>query len=86
MIIERDKHLLKEKISEGLKKLINIYEIYKTPLEHYQRNFERVCRYTKREIITKIIDTDESNLKYQFFDIISKKGIALFRYTLNKVD
>lgn len=62
-----------------------MYEVYKTPIEHYVKNFERACKFIKKELINKIVEQEEGHLKFQIFDIISKKGGALFKHTLNKL-
>ena len=71
---------------EGLKALVNIFEVYKTPIVHYQRSYDRVCQFIKKELTNRIIDADESHLKYALFDLISIKGSALFKNVHSKLD
>eukprot|EP00347_Sterkiella_histriomuscorum_P011761 403371198 len=51
----RDKYRVREQYEEGLKHLINVFEIYKTPITHYQKSYERVCRYIQKELQQKIV-------------------------------
>jgi hypothetical protein len=77
---------LQEYYDEGLKYLLNVFEIYKTPLSHYQNSFEKVCKYIKKELVNRIIETDEDHLKFMIFDSISKKGSVLFKNTVSKLE
>ncbi|CDW72147.1 UNKNOWN [Stylonychia lemnae] len=82
----RDKFRLREQYDEGLKHLINIFEIYKTPITHYQKSYERVCRFISKELLYRIIESDEGYLKFLFFEMISKKGSAIFKNAHNKLE
>ena len=66
--------------------MVNIFEVYKTPITHYQKSYDRVCKFIRKELLQRIIEADEGHLKYLFFEMISKKGSALFKNTSNKVD
>ena len=81
-----DKFSLLSQFDEGLNSLVNIFEVYKTPIIHYQRSYHRVCRFIKKELTTRIIESDESHLKYTIFDNISAKGSALFKNVHSKLD
>ncbi len=83
---KEDKHHLLSQYYDGLKTLVNIFEVYKTPIIHYQRSYDRVCRFIKKELTNRIIDADESHLKYSIFDHISVKGSALFKNVHSKLD
>jgi len=63
-----------------------VFEIQKTPLDFYLTKYERVCKFIQRDLIKNIQKTDEGHLKFYFFDIMSKKGSALVKQTINKVD
>ena len=65
---------------------MNIFEVYKTPIVHYQRSYDRVCRFIKKELTARVIESDESHLKYAIFDNISAKGSALFKNVHSKLD
>ena len=54
-----------------------------TPLVQYLRNYEMICKFIQRELVAQIVKTDESYLKFVFFDIMSKKGSALVKQTFN---
>jgi hypothetical protein len=69
-----------------LKSLVNIFEIYRTPILHYQRSYERACKFIKNEILNRILEADESKTKYQIFNLISEKGSALFMNLSSKLD
>ena len=47
-----------------------------------------VCQFyfIKKELTNRIIDADESHLKYALFDHISIKGSALFKNVHSKLD
>jgi len=77
---------LREHIDKGLNQLINVYEVQKTPLDFFLDKYERVCKFIQRDLVNQIYDTDEGHLKFFFFDIMSKKGSALIKQTINKVD
>mmetsp|Transcript_21041 Transcript_21041/g.15418 ORF Transcript_21041/g.15418 Transcript_21041/m.15418 type:complete len:92 (+) Transcript_21041:653-928(+) len=49
--IKKDRIRMEEQYDEGLKYLINVYEVYKTPLDHFQGCFERVCKYIRKELL-----------------------------------
>ncbi len=83
---QRDKYRMREQYDEGLRHLVNIFEVYKTPIVHYQKSYDRVCKFIRKELLQRIIEADEGHLKYLFFEMISKKGSALFKNTSNKVD
>ena len=51
----RDKFRLQEQYDEGLRHLVNVFEVYKTPISHYQRSYERVCRFVQRELVHKVV-------------------------------
>ena len=45
-----------------------------------------VSKFIQRDLLSTIQVTDESHLKFYFFDVMSKKGSALPKQILNKVD
>ena len=63
----------------GLERLLNVFEVANTPLERYLINFERISRFIQQELVPTITSTDESHLKFFFFDTMSKKGSALVK-------
>ena len=63
-----------------------MFEVCKTPITHYQKSYERVCRYISKELVGRIIDADEGYLKFLIFEMISKKGSAVFKNVQNKLD
>lgn len=75
-----------EALNLGLKNLVNVFEVHSSPLELYLRNYEKVCRYIEKTLVQTIVSTDESHLKFFFFDIMSQKGSALFKKSMNKYD
>ena len=77
---------LAENLQLGLQRLLNVFEVQNTPLERYLVNFERICNFIQTELVPVITTTDESHLKFFFFDIMSKKGSALVKQTINKVE
>lgn len=77
---------LRENIDKGLTHIVNVFVIQKTPIDFYLNKYERVCKFIQRDLIKKIQKTDEGHLKFYFFDIMSKKGSALVKQTINKVD
>lgn len=70
----------------GLRSLVNIFEIYKTPILHYQRSYDRACKFIKKEILNRVIQADESQTQYMIFNLISEKGSALFKNISSKLD
>ena len=70
----------------GLNRLLNVFEVQNTPLERYLINFERISKFIQQELVPQIVSTDESHLKFFFFDIMSQKGSALVKQTINKVE
>jgi hypothetical protein len=81
-----DNAQLMSQYMDGIKSLVNIFEVYKTPIVHYQRSYDRVCRFIKRELTQRIIESDESHLKYEIFNQISVKGVSLFKNVHSKLD
>ena len=81
-----DRFNQRSQFSEGLNRLVNIFEIYKTPLSHYQKSYERACRFVKRELVPRVVEAQDGHLKYMLFDLISSKGSALFKNIVNKLD
>ena len=67
-------------------RLVNIFEIYKTPLAHYQKSFDRASRFIKRELIPRVVEVHDDHLKYKLFELISSKGSALFKNVANMLD
>lgn len=84
--ISSDKYQLREQFDEGLSSLLNIFEIYKTPIMHYQRSYDRVCRFVRKELAARIVEADEDYMKYMLFDMISSKGSAMFKNIINLLD
>ena len=70
---------LAENMQLGLQRLLNVFEVQNTPLERYLINFERISKFIQQELVPAITTTDESHLKFFFFDIMSKKGSALVK-------
>ncbi len=77
---------MREAYDEGLKHLINIYEVNKTPITHYQKSYERVCKYINREIVSHILKNEDNNLKFEFFSVLNKKGSSVFKEVQNKLE
>jgi len=67
-------------------RLVNIFEIYKTPLAHYQKSYDRASRFIKRELIPRVVEVHDGHLKYKLFELISSKGSALFKNVANMLD
>jgi hypothetical protein len=65
---------------------VNIFEVYKTPILHYQRSFDRASKFIKKEILSRVIEADEGQTRYMIFNLISKKGSALFKNLSSKLD
>lgn len=65
---------------------MNIFEVYKTPILHYQRSYERVCRFIKKELVERIAEADEDHFKFTMFNFISLKGTTLFKNFINRLD
>ena len=70
----------------GLQRLLNVFEVSNTPLERYLVNFEKISRFIQQELVPTISSTDDSHLKFFFFATMSKKGSALVKQTVNKVE
>lgn len=66
--------------------MVNIFEVYKTPILHYQRSYERVCRFIKKELVERIAEADEDHFKFTMFNLISLKGTTLFKNFVNRLD
>ena len=81
-----DKFNLYENLSNGFESLLSVYEVQMTPIIHYLRNYERICKFIQRDLVSAIVKTDESYLKFVFFDIMSKKGSALVKQTFNQIE
>ena len=75
-----------ENLYKGLKGMMNVLELQKTPLDQYLRNYEKICKFVTRDLVATIQDTDEGHLKFFFFDTMSKKGSTLVKQTINKLD
>ena len=65
---------------------MNIFEVYKTPIMHYQRSYDRVCKFVRKELVQRIVDADEGHMKFVLFDMISSKGAAVFKNIVNQLD
>lgn len=77
---------MREHVAKGMSSLVNLFEVQKTPVEFYLTKYERVCKFVQRDLVNQIQRADESHLKFCFFDIMSKKGSALVKQAINKVD
>ena len=60
-----------DSLVKGLDSLINVFVVQKTPLEQYLKNYERVNKFVHRDLVNAVQKTDEGELKYFFFDIMS---------------
>ena len=83
---QRAHHQMLDFLHKGLEGLINVFDVQQTPLDHYLKNYERVNKFVHRDLVTAIQDTDKSELKYFFFDIMSKKGKPLIGRSVSRVD
>ena len=73
-------------VGQGLENLINVFEVQKTPAEQYLKNYERVNKFVQRDLYDAIRESDQNELKYCFFDIMSRQGKELISRCVSRVD
>ncbi len=69
-----------------MRSLVNLFEVYRTPIAHYQRSYERICKFIQKDLLTRIIENDDGQTKYIIFKMISCKGSALFKDHSTKLE
>lgn len=77
---------LAENLNRGYHTILNVFEMQRTPLSHYMDNYSKVCKYVQQDLLQQISSTDCGHLKFIFFEIMSKKGSALLKQVINKLD
>ena len=73
-------------VHKGLEGMLNVFDVQQTPLEQYLKNYERISKFVNRDLVTSIHKTDEDQLKYFFFDIMSNHGESLISRSVSRVD
>ena len=79
-------HQMQNLVHKGLESLVNVFDVQKTPLDQYLKNYERVNKFVQRDLFNAIRETDQGYLKYCFFDIMSKQGKDLISRSVARVD
>ena len=73
-------------LREGLEKLVNVFVVQQTPLDHYLKSYEVINKYIHRDLVHTIQQSDELHLRYFFFNIMSTQGKALIKKTAKRTD